>query len=447
MGNQPKHGFHEYVKNPDLFRQEAQEMAKADAGPPRSSREQAQLVTAMRSRQLNYKELQGLRQAGDKVIPLLREALADEKFLFHRYGESVLDGSPLETALDLLEPFRLPESSLLEPALRHPDKDIRSHALFHLARCGNDDAIEALKAGLKSDSEECRTWTLMGLEYLKSSPRGSAEFRKALFEAVKPLLRDKEFDPAEHAPRALLALDPSNAKRVLLDKHVLTPDNRSLYRVLQALKDADVPVPASQLRDLLAGLKKKATDFPFDYAYADALILLARVEASNASDLIADAQKWGNAEVKRGAAEASVVAAGVSDAYAFVIDVYQRKGVKGLSEPQLYYLTLDWLDAEVRNGGFSQYYFNSSGELAQHAVKAAKVVGAPELAGIIQQANTLFGPKGPEPDRDKRMDQLSKIDLDALDALDTRYYKCSEQLSELLLKYVAAHAEAFKPAK
>jgi hypothetical protein len=445
MARRPKHGFGEYVKNPDLFRQEAEELEKATPAPTQS--ELARLVATMRSRRLEYEELQKLTKAGDKAVPLLMEALRDKEFLFHRYGETVLDGSPMETALDFLEPFRLPEATVLEPALQHPDKFFRYHALCHLARCGNDEAIPALKIGLKSEIVDCRTWTLMGLAFLKNSPWGSPKFRAALFDAAVPLLDDKEYGPAEHAPRALLALDPARAKSVLLGKDVFGPSNRWMSEVLQALKEADVLVPGPQLRSLLAGIKSKAKDFPFDRAYAEALILLARAEGAHARDIIADAQSWGNARVKDGAAEASMVAAGIRDAYRFVTDLYERKGASGLTETQLYYLTLYWLDAEVNNGGFSQYFFNSSGDLGLHAVDAARAVGAPEVASIVQKANALFGKKGPDPDRDTRMDQLSKIDPKALEELDNKYYKCSERLSELLPRFVAAHSKSFKPAK
>ncbi len=206
-------------------------------------------------------------------------------------------------------------------------------------------------------------------------------------------------------------------------------------------------MPGAQLRGLLAGIKNKATAYPFSYAYADGLILLAGSEGSLAKDLFVDAQGWGNDTVKEGAAEALEIAAGVADAYGVVWHVYEQKGIKGLSKPQLYYLTLWQLDAEVRNGGFSQYYFNSTGDLAGYAIEAAQAVDASELAGIIQKANALFGKKGPDPDRDKRMRQLSKIDLEELQELDTQYYECSEHLSELLPRFASSNAQAFKPDK
>ncbi len=447
MAKQPTRGFKEYVKNPGLFRVEAEAREAVDTAPPPTPQEVAGLVSTMGKRRLDYGELQRLEKAGDKVIPALRAVILDEKYLFHPYGASVSDGTPLEPVLDLLEPFRLPEANFLEPALKHPAEYVRTRTLYHLARCGNDDAIDALKAGLKSESEACRTWTLMGLEFVKRTGRGSKKFRDELFEGVQPLLRDKEYGPSTHAPRVLLVLDFNRAKTVLLGADTFNPQNSSVNRVLQSLKDADVPVPAPQLRGLLSGIKQKAVDYPFDYAYAEGLVLLARVEGTGANDLIADARKWGNEKVRGGAADASVVAVGVTDAYAFVCEIYERKGVKGLTDPQRHYLTLALLDGEVRNGGFSQYYFNSSGGMATYAVDAAKAVGASEQAAIIQSANALFGKGGPDTDRERRMGQLSKVDDTALEKLTTRYYECPEKLGELLPAFVARNPASFKPAK
>lgn len=446
MAKRPKHGFNDYVKNPDLFRKETRENQDAELAAP-TPQQLAELVAAIRVRPLSYEERQAIQRAGDAAVPLLQTALRDETFQSHRYGKDVLAGSPLETALDLLEPFALPAASVLEPALRHDDDSIRSYALYHLARCGNDDAIDALKAGLRSESEKCRTWTLMGLEFLKRSGRGSKTFRAALFDAALPLIEDVDYSPAEHAPRALLVLDFERAKGILLGKNVLRPEAKWINYILRALRDEKVAVPVGELRDLLAAIKNKATKYPFDYTYAEGLMLLAMAEGAKATDLIADAMKWGNDRVREGAAEANQIAAGVANPYAVVIDVYRREGAKGLSQPQLYYLTLFFLDAEVQNGGFSQFYFNSSGDLAPHAVAAARAVGAAKIADLVQKANGLFGKPGPSADRNERMDQLSKVDLQALNELDTQFYKCPERLSELLPKFVASHADSFKPAK
>lgn len=444
VAKKPRRGFWDYVKNPGLFRGEARKMDRANAAPAPSHDDLVALVAAMSTSRPEYEELQQLRKAGERVVPLLVTALSDRKFLFHRYGGSVLDGSSIEVALDLLEPFAEPPAAVLEPALRHEDPYFRSKALYHLARCGHDDAIPFLKSGLASPSEDCRAYALMGLEFLERTGRGSEWFRRELFDAALPLLYDDGYNPALHAPRVLLVLDRERGVKVLLGEAVLQPENRNVSRTLEALKDAKVLVPAPLLRALLAAIRDRADRYPLDYAYADGLVLLARAEGAVATDVIADACRWGNKRVKEAAAEAAGVTAGVQDAYAVVMDRYERAGPGGLSEPQLDYLTLWWLDADVRNGGFTQYFFNSTGNLAGHAATAAEAAGAFEAARIIRKAVALFGRAGPAADRDERMEQLSTIESATLAELDTEYYVCSDDLRELLPLYAARHPAEFR---
>ncbi|HWG47688.1 MAG TPA: DMP19 family protein [Gemmataceae bacterium] len=448
MAKKPKHNFKEYLKNPNLFREEVREITQSESAPPARESKLVKLVVAMKTRSLEHDELWQLKKAVKKAAPYLLEALRDEDFRRHRYGPNAHDGSPLETALDLLEPLGFPDRTCLADliAMLPPPDEVSYKILYHLARCGHDEAIEVLKAGLASDREDCRTYTLMGLEFLKNSPRGSAKFRAALFEATVPRLHDKEYGPAEHAPRALLVLDRGRAESVLLGEHIFRPDNEQIDDVLKALKDANVAVSGAKLRELLAGIKERATSYPFDYAYAHALILLARTEGPSAAAIFEDAQTWGNAKVKTAAAEAIQLAAGIADPYGFVCTLCEQGGVTDLTKPQLYYLVLWQLDAEVRNGGFSQYFFNSSSDLSCYVVEAAKAVGALEAARIIQKAIALFGEDGPYPDRDERMDQLSRVDYEAMRKLDTEYYECPENMDELLPQFVASNPDAFKPS-
>jgi hypothetical protein len=415
VGKAPKHGFHDYVKNPDLYRDEVGAMRDAQrSGAPGDEKIKA-LVGILVKRPLEYEERMQLQAAGDHVVPYLLEALRDPQLLHRSYDKTnALDGSPLEAALDLLEPFGMAPIGLLEPALRHESEDCSKHALYHLARCANDDAVAALKEGLESGSQECRTYTLMGLGFLEKTGRGSPGFRAALFDSVVARLGDTEFNAASVAPRTLFALDRARAISTLRDGSFLRPNNPNLHRGLEALKEADVPVPGQQLRDLLAAIKDQAGGYPGKIAYGTGLILLARAEGAGAMDLIADAKTWGGERVLASASEAAQLAAGVANAYGFVWDKYKQGGAEGLTKPQLDYLTLYCLDAEVNNSGFSQFFFNSSGDLATHAVAAATAVGAAKLAEIIRRAVALFGNASPDRDRDKRMDQLAQIDLKEL---------------------------------
>ncbi|MGV2334578.1 MAG UNVERIFIED_CONTAM: DMP19 family protein [Planctomycetaceae bacterium] len=48
-------------------------------------------------------------------------------------------------------------------------------------------------------------------------------------------------------------------------------------------------------------------------------------------------------------------------------------------------------DAEVSNGGHSQYCLNSSGDHWKVALAGLKAVGAPSRAAILQATADLFG--------------------------------------------------------
>jgi len=50
-----------------------------------------------------------------------------------------------------------------------------------------------------------------------------------------------------------------------------------------------------------------------------------------------------------------------------------------------------WCQAEATNGGFRQFYANSTGVLAPEAVEAFKEIGMPATAAIVTEANAWFG--------------------------------------------------------
>ena len=139
------------------------------------------------------------------------------------------------------------------------------------------------------------------------------------------------------------------------------------------------------------------------------------------------------------------IATGATDAYGVVWERFEKEGVDGLTEPQRHYLTLRILDAEVRNGGFAQYFFNSSGDLAEYAVEAAKAVGAAAVASIIHDAVALFGDDGPNSDRENRHYQLAGIPEDELERLTNAYYDSDDDLRVILPLYASRNSDHFRP--
>lgn len=80
---------------------------------------------------------------------------------------------------------------------------------------------------------------------------------------------------------------------------------------------------------------------------------------------------------------------------------------------------------EVGNGGFHQYYYNSSGNDALEAPEAFRKIRAAKIAKVVQKANRLFGTSGPDRDQSKRQAQLaglSEESIQKMESLDSLVY-------------------------
>jgi len=93
------------------------------------------------------------------------------------------------------------------------------------------------------------------------------------------------------------------------------------------------------------------------------------------------------------------------------------------------------LEADVNNGGFHQYYFNSSGDTANLAPKALRTIGAVHMASIVEAANSRFGPGGPPNSRLPRQNALFELSDDLWDDLNNQFYKYPDDISTLLERY------------
>jgi hypothetical protein len=111
-----------------------------------------------------------------------------------------------------------------------------------------------------------------------------------------------------------------------------------------------------------------------------------------------------------------------------------------LSERDQVLVTIWGLEADVNNGGFDQFFFNGSGDLAFFAPTALKKIGADQMAEIAARANALFGPAGPSRSQDERQQQLAELTADnedLFDALDEAFYEYPDDIRELVNAFLA----------
>jgi len=109
-------------------------------------------------------------------------------------------------------------------------------------------------------------------------------------------------------------------------------------------------------------------------------------------------------------------------------------------------LLVFWMEAEVNNGGFDQFFFNSTGAFAEETAEALSHIHAPLYASIFQKALDAF-PVSPVPkDEGERREILDELDdevSDVWNALEDRFYECEENLTEQLIAYVQTHRPEF----
>jgi len=137
-----------------------------------------------------------------------------------------------------------------------------------------------------------------------------------------------------------------------------------------------------------------------------------------------------------------------SQVWAQVCETYERAGydLTKLTPPEQATLLVLFLDEQVRNGGFHQYYFNSTGNGALLVAPALREIGAPALARIVERANRIFPGGLPDESREIRCEQLDYFTPEKrseLDECDDLYYRSAEDIEDLVLEYYRKHSSQF----
>lgn len=119
-----------------------------------------------------------------------------------------------------------------------------------------------------------------------------------------------------------------------------------------------------------------------------------------------------------------------------------------LSKTEQRYFAVSLLEGEVFNGGFDQFFSNSSGDYYQLAVDGLQELGALSSLGLVKEAaHAIFGEHGPPADRTKRWEvmdaraqKLSDVlkryeQTSRLDDLDEQFCRDPDQLQDRLRAY------------
>lgn len=122
-----------------------------------------------------------------------------------------------------------------------------------------------------------------------------------------------------------------------------------------------------------------------------------------------------------------------------------KKGIDNLTIPELTILAVEAMEREVNNGGWSQFFLNSSGEYTKYLHDSLIRINCPKIASIANNAINTLNIEG-----DITQDKMENILLDneefeeKLSGLDSAYYSNNESIAEQLFEYIKNNTEDIK---
>ncbi|EOR94147.1 hypothetical protein ADIARSV_2681 [Arcticibacter svalbardensis MN12-7] len=106
------------------------------------------------------------------------------------------------------------------------------------------------------------------------------------------------------------------------------------------------------------------------------------------------------------------------------------------------------LEGQVNNGGYNQFYFNSTGQFYKHLPNALKLVGANKFADLTKRANGIFEKENSKitQHQDGTMEGFSKsYDDNPLNKFDDEFYVLykNEDLQKIQVNFIRKHKIEF----
>lgn len=398
-----------------------------------------------------WEEKQTLAYLGEEAYPAALEILRDptlrEKLVTLTRPKKGLPEAPI---MRLCEIFDLdapppPEAAeLLAPFLKNDNPEIRERVALIVGSIGSEQSMPLLQVALTDEVKDVRAWAMMGVERAVSRGRVDPASRGRLFDLLAALWpEDDSYGVSRALPSVLLELDRDRAVEYLFRSDLFTPQFRPLFEIFSAFDRASVEVPRPSLLGIIAEAGKEPIEYPMDYVLQGALPLLAKHRAQEDLPLLERFLDHPNEDVSSGAVRALYVYHRYYETVREPWGLWESNGWDALTDAEKHVCAVEELDSEVRNGGFGQYYFNSSGDRWQEALAGLDAIGADARHRIMAQTIERYGDAPPSTDRDERSDQLARLldeQEDPFEECDSAWYK-APPLDPLIYRYNMANVD------
>jgi HEAT repeat protein len=217
------------------------------------------------------------------------------------------------------------------------DAKPRKEAALALGSLGTRACTGTIVVALADDDDYVRSYAMMGIERGISAKRCQPDFLEAVFPALVKLLNRDDCSVSGTAPQLLLDIDADRAIPILLSPDYFTADNSQLAYILRALNHHNYAVPHTKLLPLLNELRTTADRYPRNFHYAEALRAYGRNPDAQAANWIRGGLRSANETIREGAAAALANLSGISDAFTYVCEIWERDGFDQLSDPQKHF--------------------------------------------------------------------------------------------------------------
>ena len=452
--------FWDFVRNPDAmpdldeFHKEVDDVATSLSGSPT---EIAQLVDCFvfeaKSSLDAWVELRILAKLGDEAYPraleILREPSLKERLTVLTEHEHSLPKGPINRLFEIFDQEAAPPeeaATLLSPYLQSESDKIRKNAALIIGSIASKDSLPDLRRALTDKDEYVRSYALMGIQRAIAGDRIEESSQDHFFALVANMWPgDTSFNVCDSIPLILLRLNRDQAIKYLLSDELFSVRFGPVWRILEAFKKESVEVPRTRLLTIIAEANKEPLKYPMHNVLEGALPLLGAHRNEEDLAMFEGFLDHSNERVSRGATEALYRFHRNYDLIRDPWNVVEELGWHALTVAEKHILAIKQLDAEVNNGGFAQYYFNSSGDHWEDAQNGLTAIGATGRHRLMLATIEIFGDTKPAVDRDTRKSQLSKVVCkkeDPFNDQDSAWYKIEdENLDRLIFRYSLANLE------
>lgn len=122
-----------------------------------------------------------------------------------------------------------------------------------------------------------------------------------------------------------------------------------------------------------------------------------------------------------------------------------REGRACVNQDELAVLAIEALEREVNNGGYSQFFINSSRKFAPIVVASLQRISCPKTAEITQEAIRALGVSDlSDAQIETAMEKTDEKRDAELERCDRLYFSAPEAIANQLFAYIKTHQDSFR---